>query len=93
MKWNLKDQDMHLTYFRNCDEDLVHFLHCSKSDLCCDTKGLFSYFDIETNPDKWRLLIDSSFMEYTMEIDSSFMEHKMEINSSLKKFESHFNTQ
>ena len=60
-QWNLVQEDVRITSFRNRNKDFVSFFDMdSKLCYCTNIPGLFTSLGLPHNPSDWRLFIDSS---------------------------------
>ena len=60
-QWNLVQEDVRITSFRNRNKDLASFFDMeNKSCYCTNISGLFTSFGLPYNPSDWHLFIDSS---------------------------------
>ena len=60
-QWNLVQEDVRITSFRNRNKDLAFFFDTeNKLCYCTNIPGLFTSFGLPQNPSDWRLFIDSS---------------------------------
>ena len=60
-QWNLVQEDVRITSFRNRNKDLASFFGMeNKLCYCTNIPGLFTSLDLPHNPSEWRLFIDSS---------------------------------
>ena len=59
--WNLVQEDVRITSFRNRNKDLASFFDMgNKLCYCTNIPGLFTSLGLPHNPSDWRLFIDSS---------------------------------
>ena len=60
-QWNLVQEDVRITSFRNQNKDMTSFFDMEiKFCYCINIPGLFTSFGLPYNPSEWRLFIDSS---------------------------------
>ena len=60
-RWNLVQEDVRITSFRNRSKDLASFFDMeNKLCYCTNIPGLFTSLGLPHNPSDWRLFIDSS---------------------------------
>ena len=60
-QWNLVQEDVRITSFRNRNKDLTSFFDMeNKLCYCTNIPGLFTSLGLPHNPSDWRLFIDSS---------------------------------
>ena len=60
-QWNLVQEDVRITSFRNRNKDLASFFDMeNKLCYCTNIPGLFTSLDLPHNPSDWCLIIDSS---------------------------------
>ena len=60
-QWNLVQEDVRITSFRNRNKDLASFFDMeNKLCYCKNIPGLFTSLGLPHNPSDWRLFIDSS---------------------------------
>ena len=60
-QWNLVQEDVRITGFRNRNKDLASFFDMeNKLCYCTNKPGLFTFLGLRHNPSDWRLFIDSS---------------------------------
>ena len=60
-QWNLIQEDVRITSFRNWNKDLASFFDMEKKlCYCTNIPGLFTSLGLPHNPSDWRLFIDSS---------------------------------
>ena len=60
-QWNLVQEDVRITSFRNRNKDLASFFDMeNKLCYCTNIPGLFTSLGLANNPSDWRLFIDSS---------------------------------
>ena len=60
-QWNLVQEDVRITSFRNRNKDLASFFDMeNKLCYCTNIPGLFTSLGLPHNPFDWRLFIDSS---------------------------------
>ena len=60
-QWNLVQEDVRITSFRNRNKDLVSFFNMeNKLCYCTNIPGLFMSLGLPHNPSDWRLFINSS---------------------------------
>ena len=60
-QWNLVQEDVRITSFRNRNKDLASFFDMeNKLCYCTNIPGLFTSLGLPHNPSDWRLFIDSS---------------------------------
>ena len=60
-QWNLVQEDVRITSFRNQKKDLASFFDMeNKLCYCTNITGLFTSLGLPHNPSDWRLFIDSS---------------------------------
>ena len=59
-QWNLVQEDVRITSFRNWNKDLASFFDIeNKLCYCTNIPGLFTSLGLPHNPSDWRLFIDS----------------------------------
>ena len=60
-QWNLVQEDVRITSFRNRNKDLASFFDMeNKLCYCTNIPGLFTSLGLPHNPSDWRLFMDSS---------------------------------
>ena len=60
-QWNLVQEDVRITSFRNLNKDLSSFFDMeNKLCYCTNIPGLFTSLGLQHKPSDWRLFIDSS---------------------------------
>ena len=60
-EWNLLESKAKVTVYRKRNKNIVSFFSIEENlCFCNDVHGLFGYFNIDYNPNDWRLFIDAS---------------------------------